>query len=672
MTAGPAKTRKGLPSFSSSRLAVPVSIASIVGALVGFTVVGFIEMIRLVEYFFMDRGPDMLQGLGAYAVVLVPVCGGLLIGLIAKYTTPGSSTQGVPEVLKAIAFKGGRLPVISVISRAVTSILAIGTGFSVGREGPAVHMGAGIGGNIGRLLRFSDMRMKNLAACGAAAGISAVFNAPITGVMFASEVILEDFRARALSTVVVASVASSIVSRIFLGSSPAFTVPIYRLWSAWEMPIYIGLGVLSAFTAVTFIYLLDRMDHGFENSRFPVWLRPAVGGLIVGVMGLYLPHVFGMGFGVIEQMLHGGLPLTILVMLIFFKMLATSVSLGAGSSGGTFAPTLFVGGALGGAVGKLVFARMPFDVAPPGAYTLVGMASVFAGAFHAPVTAILLVFEMTGDYQIILPLMAAAVISAALAQILRRESIDTVKFHREGIDIQAMEGTSFLRAVQVRDAMSTEFETVARNLSARELIDKMSKQKERSFYAVDSRGRLAGIISRKNLQAVLMEQEDVALIITDDIAVPIHEICFPDEPLSEAAALMTAHHLGQIPVVDPSDPAKIIGILRSEDVFHAYTHLAERRDELLSRMEQEGAQSEDTLQVRFLISLRSPIAGKALKELKIPDGVVLTSLKRRNTTMIPEGPTVLKVRDRIWAVVLPKAESTFLGWMKENKLRRIS
>lgn len=668
-----AKAQKKIQSsYSQSHLAVPLSIASFVGVVTGFVIVGFIYLIDLLEKLVMEDVPEHFHGLGPLPLILIPTFVGLLIGIISKLLVPQAKEQGVPEVLKAIALKGGRLPIIAVFARGITSILAIGSGFSVGREGPAVHLGSGIGSNIAKLFKLSELRTKNLAACGAAAGIAAVFNAPITGVMFALEVILRDFGARALSTVVVSAVASSIVSRIFLGASPAFMVPVYKLWSSWEILIYMGLGLLSAFVALLFIASLDKTDTFFETKvRIPVWTKPALGGFLIGCIGVFFPEVFGMGFKVLENILHGSFPVHLLFILIFMKIIATVISLGSGSTGGTFAPTLFVGGALGGAIGRLFYGRMPFDVAPPGAYALVGMASVFAGAFHAPVTAILLVFEMTGDYHMILPLMLAAVIAASVAQAIRGESIDTVKFKKQGIDIESVEGASVLGALQVRDAMSNDFETISRNTPAKTLMELMSKSKDKTFYVVNSKGELAGVIRPKVMQEILLDNEDIMMIVADDIASPLPEMIFPEEPLGEAARLMKIYHITELPVVSTANHKMLVGVLQSEDVFQAYTDIAVKRQELISRMEQEGHQAEDTFQIRFMIPRKSPIVGKLLRDLKIPDGAVLTSLKRNKVTVIPEGHTELKRNDKIWAVVLPQNVVEFREWMQENKLQDV-
>lgn len=662
--------KRFLLSLSTSRLAIPLLIAAIVGICVGFIIVLFIEMIARSEHLFFSSIRGHLVFLGPAAVILIPALGGLVVAFMTSLA-PEARGHGVPQVMKAIALKQGYMRPVAVLVKTFASVISIGSGASVGREGPAVYLGAGVGSIFARIFRLSEARIKNLVACGTAAGISAVFNAPITGVMFALEVILRDFGARALSTVVVSSVSASIIVRMYLGESPAFIVPLYSLWSPWEIFLYLGLGVLAAFISLFFIFSLDSLERIAERIRIPIWLKTCLGGFLVGCIGYFFPDVFGMGFSGIEKALHGNIALDLMLALVFMKVFATSLSLSTGSSGGTFAPSLFTGAMLGGAFGMFCQGRFPFPVAPPGAYAIVGMASVFAGSFHSPVTAIMLIFEMTGDYQMILPIMVAAVVAASISQLVSRESIDTVKLVREGLNLASLEEVRVLGAIQVCDAMTKDFELINRRLSVKELIDKMSREQNKIFFVVTNDGKLTGRIRRKDLQDILMEK-DVSLIIAEDITTPVKEYCFPDDPLSEAASLMMHHHLTALPVVDPRDPRQVIGVLKSEDVFRAYTQEAIKRDEILSRMEQEGWHARGPVDIRFTIAAHSPVAGKTIKELDIPEGVVLTSIQRRRSTLIPEGHTKLKPKDRVWAVVHPQAESAFREWLKKNRLQRKS
>lgn len=660
-------TKKITAPLSQSRLAVPLLIATLVGVLTGFVTVGFVKIIHFSEHFFFDTGEKALSFLGQYWIILIPIIGGLLVGPIVTFLAPEAKGHGVPEVMKAIVLKGGRIRPIVVLAKALASTIAIGTGASVGREGPIVQVGSALGSTIGQIFKMSELRIKNLVACGAAAGIAGVFNTPIAGVMFALEVILRDFGARALSTVVVAAVSASVVSRMFLGDAPAFIAPTYALSSPFEMFIYLGLGIASALAAWTFMKMLHFSENVFESWKFPAWLKPAVGGLGIGMIGFFFPQVFGSGLETIENAIHGNLELKILLILIVLKMIATSVSLGSGSSGGVFAPALFVGAVLGGSVGKLFYGRVPFDMAPPGAYAMVGMASVFAGAAHAPVTAILIVFEMTGDYKLILPLMVATVVSVSLAQLISRESIYTEKLKQKGIDIDSMEEVKVLGAIQVRDAMTKDFVTVPQKMKAQEVVELMSKETDKTFFVTNEKKEMIGAIKKKDLQAMILE-EDLSIFVADDITTSVPDYCFSDEALSDAAQLMREHHVTEIPVVEETNAKVVIGVLRSADIFNAYTQLSLHRDKLVSGLDQEDTHAQGTSHMRFSITSRSGLAGKFIRDLALPDGTVLTSIVRGTKTLVPEGHTELRNHDKIWAVVHPEHEDAFRGWLIDNNL----
>jgi len=654
--------------LSTSQLVMPMVFAALVGVSTGFVVVGFIKIIYIFQELFFGGGEKVFSFMGRYYVILIPVIGALLVGPIVTFLAPEAKGHGVPEVMKAVALRGGRIRPLVVVAKAIASALAIGSGASAGREGPIVQVGSAIGSTLGQWFQLNESRIKNLVACGAAAGISGVFNAPLAGVMFSMEVILRNFGARALSTVVVASVSSSIISQIYLGESPAFVAPSYSLWSPWELFLYAGLGILSAFTALLFVKTLYKAEDIFDNWKFVDWLKPAVGGLFVGIIGFCFPQVFGSGLETIEDALYGRMDLILLFSLVIMKILATSFTLGSGSSGGVFAPALFIGAALGGGFGRLVYQNMPFDVAPPGAYALVGMASVFAGAAHAPVTAILIVFEMTRDYRIILPIMVAVVIATSISQLLNRESIYTIKLKRKGIDIGTFEEAKVFGAIQVRDAMSEAIEIVRRDMPANELFEKISENKGKTFFTVNQKDELVGWIRPEEMQEILFEK-DVNLMLADDVAIPITETCIPDEPLNDVAKIMTINEITVMPVMDPTNTKKPIGVLKSASIFNTFANISSRRDAVLEEMDQEDVSAKDTSHIQFKITSKSPISGKLIKELALPEGVVLTSIHRNHRLVLPKGDTVLVDKDKVWAVVNPETEEKFKAWLKDQKIK---
>lgn len=658
---------QALHSFQT--VSVPLLLAACVGVLTGFVVVGFIHLIDFIHDFFFITVRAKLGFLGIGALILIPAIGGLLVGPIVTFFAPEAKGHGVPEVMKSIALRGGKIRGRVVVVKAIASALSIGTGASVGREGPIVQIGSALGSHLAQIFQFRELRIKNLVACGAAAGVAGVFNTPIAGVMFALEVILKDFGARSISTVAVAAVSASIVSRSFLGVAPAFKVPIYNLVSPYEIFLYLVLGVLSAFAAFLFISVLYKSEQVWDEWQgCPEWAKAALGGIILGCMGVFAPQVLGSGLSTIGETLLGNIPMQLMLALVFLKIFATSISLGSGSSGGVFAPALFIGAVLGGSFGKFFEGRTPFEIAPSGAYALVGMASVFAAGAHAPVTAILIVFEMTGDYQIILPLMITTVVAVSLSQALRRESIYTIKLKERGIDFESMSGTSVLASMQVRDVMVADFEQVPREMPAREVLQRMAKEKNKPFYVVDRNGDYVGEISRQELSVLL--DKDLDAFLADDLVSSGPEICSEEDVLSHAAHFMTLHGVSEMVVMKNEQIKKVVGVLKSTDIFHALTSSGEKRDALLSRADFHDSHLEGRpVQIRFSVHSRSPIANQEIRTIGIPNGVVFTSILRKNKSLIPEGSTVLLGRDKVWAVITPTNEQIFLNWLKLNKMQ---
>jgi CIC family chloride channel protein len=466
-----------LDRLQPSETAVLIGTAIAVGAGTGLGAVLFIRLIAFVQQVFFEGGETVLGFLGRGLFILTPALGGLLAGPIIAFFAKEAKGHGVPEVMQAIALRGGRIRPRVVVAKVVASALCIGSGGSAGREGPIVQVGAALGSTLGQWLRMSEARIRNLVACGAAAGIAATFNAPIAGVVFAMEIILGELHLGDMGNVVISAVTASTVARVFLGDRPAFAIPNYGMQTPWEVLLYALLGVLAALAAVGFIRLLYALEDRFDGWHFPEALKPAVGGLLLGglavlypmvlvaggvppneaLLGLplaqNLPHIFGSGFPTIEGALLGQLSFGLLLVLVLLKPLATSLTLGSGNSGGVFAPALFTGAALGGAFGRVVEFLAPGATAGPGAFAIVGMAAVFAGAARAPFTAILIVFEMTNDYRLIVPLMAGVIVSLIVAERLHRESIYTLKLTRRGIHLRRGRDVDVMETVRVDEVM---------------------------------------------------------------------------------------------------------------------------------------------------------------------------------------------------------------------------
>jgi chloride channel protein, CIC family len=442
--------------------------------------------------------------LGSVAGLLLAMAmAGLIVGYVIDRWASEAKGHGVPEVMEAVALRGGHIRPRVAVLKVLASSLTIGTGGSAGREGPIVQVGAALGSTIGQLFHFSGDRVRTLVACGAAAGIAATFNAPIAGAIFAQEVILNNFSARYFGMVVISGVAASIVSRSLLSDKPAFLVPAYPMNHLAELGVYIVLGLLAALVAVLFIRVLYKFEEFFDSRPVPLYVRTTIGMVLTGLVALLLPgrEVLGPGLHLIGEAIAGdfNMGLGLMAALLILKMLATSFTLGAGNSGGIFAPSLFMGAILGGMVGQVAHGLWPGVVTNPGAYAIVGMAAVFAGAARAPITAVLIVFEMSGDYKLILPLMLATVISTFLAEGLFKESIYTLKLRLKGVHLQGGRDVDILQGVTVAEVMGGIVHTISDNAALTQLSDVFSQTRSHGLLVLDAGGKLAGIVTVTDL-----------------------------------------------------------------------------------------------------------------------------------------------------------------------------
>lgn len=422
-----------------------VGLALIIGAGAGLGAVVFRYLILAItnlvtgrdDYGEAGRVASLhLPSLGPWFLLLAPVVGGLLYGPLVYRFAPEARGHGVPEVMLAVAQNGGRIPARVAAVKSLASALCIGTGGSVGREGPIVQIGSALGSSIGQWLRVPEHRLRLMVACGAAGGISATFDAPVAGVFFALEIILRAFTAEAFGVVVISSVTANVIAHALVGHDHVLQLPAYSLGSAAELPLYGVLGLAAGVVGwgfARFLYLVEDLCD--RVWRGPEWLRPAVGGVLLGAVLLALPQMYGVGYPVLESAVSGSYTLGLLVLLLVGKMVATSLTIGIGGSGGVFAPSLFVGGMLGTAFGFVAQAAFPGLALSPGAFGLVGMAAVFAAASHAPIAAALIVFELTGEYAVILPLLVAVALATGLSHLISRDTVYTLKLLRRGIDI---------------------------------------------------------------------------------------------------------------------------------------------------------------------------------------------------------------------------------------------
>lgn len=423
---------------------VPLAVA--VGALTGLGAVGFRWLITTFTKMF--TGYDDYSGLGrvpsahwpwlgVWFLLLAPVVAGAVYGPIVHRFAPEARGHGVPEVMYAVSHRGGRIAPQVTVVKALASALCIGGGGSVGREGPIVQIGSAAGSTVAQLLRLDTNRVRLLVACGAAAGISATFNAPLAGAFFAMELILRDFAAESFGAVVLSSVTADVVGRALLGDHPFLSLPSFAVRSPAEYLLYGALGIGVGIVGVAFSKILYLIEDACDWLwRGPEWARPAVGGLVLGALLLALPQMYGVGYPVLENAVEGKYVIGFLLLLMVGKMVATSLTIGIGGSGGVFAPTLFIGAMAGTAFGTVVNGAFPGVTESAGAYGLIGMGAALGGATGAPITAVVILFELTGEYSIILPLMAAVVMAAGTGHLLSAQTIYTAKLWRRGVRLE--------------------------------------------------------------------------------------------------------------------------------------------------------------------------------------------------------------------------------------------
>ena len=409
-----------------------IVLAIIIGVVTGFFSVGFILLLHGVSDFASGPVASWLGVFGSANLVLLPAIGGLLVGPIIYRFAREAKGHGVPEVMTALATRGGRIRKRVVSVKVVASALTIGFGGTAGREGPMVQIGSAIGSTIGQTAKLKTDKVRTLVACGAAGGIAATFNAPIAAAIFAMEVLMGRIHTDFL-LILLTSLTSCMVARHYLGNFPAFIAPAYDLVSPAELPFYFLMGLAVGLAAVVYTKTLYKAEDVFGGWKFPEWLKPAIGGLAVGLILRYFPEVYGSGLPAVESALWVRFPWELLVGLFLAEFAANVLTLASGGSGGVFAPGLYMGAMLGGAFGTLVHALFPEWTAGSGAYAMVGMAAFFAASAKAPMTAILILFEMTNDYRIMLPLMAAVVAAVYLSHRLMPHSIYTLKLFNRGI-----------------------------------------------------------------------------------------------------------------------------------------------------------------------------------------------------------------------------------------------
>ncbi len=606
-----------------------VALGAVVGVVTALGAWGFSALIEAAEWLFFAVLAGAANDAGVYIWILplLPMSGALLVGLITAYFAPEAEGHGVPEVMDAMARKGGRIRPRVAAAKAVASALTIGSGGSAGTEGPIIQIGAALGSGAGQRLGVTLADIRVLIGCGAAAGIAAIFNAPIAGVLFAVEVLLRDVSLRSFVPIIVAAVGSSTITQALSGHNQAiFPAPVGLIggeplyaFTVGELPNYLLIGVICGLVALTFIKVLYFSEDAFRRLPVHRVARPVVGAALLGLVALgsewvtssgrpdladgrapdaervlatgkqaaEKPAIMGNGYPVITQALTptayrpvepdaGRWTVWALLALLAAKAAATCLTLGSGGSGGVFAPSLFLGAAVGGAFGLAITNVPLFADANPGAYALIGMAAVVASSIHAPLTATLMLFELTRDYEVIVPIMLASVVGLAVCRFVEPASIYTLKLLRRGVDLHAGQDVSLLKHVSVREQMRTQPATVAANASPVELVAAFVEHPGDSLFVVGDKQRLLGVVTHQNSRSLLANANAYEDLLTarDVMLESGFPTIAPTDNLADAMRRL-ANYRGEVAVVEDG---RLVGAIWPEDVIARYNGELFKRD----------------------------------------------------------------------------------------------
>jgi len=563
---------------------VVMLLAVFIGGGTGMGIVTFHYLIEIIHSLALEYLMGLISGWGAWTLACVPTLGGLLVGLMLwRWQDLGPNISSMIAATQGVANEMSRQ--LRPVAKMVAASISLGTGASLGPEGPSVEIGANFGMLLGQVLQVSQERHRLLLGAGAAAGLAAGFNAPIAGVFFALEVVLgTTFATSAVSVVLLAAVVSALIAQIGLGAQPAFSLPVYDVRSPLELPLYIGLGFLASFVSLIYTQAIKLAGDCFRGQvpgfawlgKIPRYVHPVIGGFCVGVVALKWPQILGIGYETVEAMLQDvEFPLHLLVMLLVVKLVMTALSLGSGLVGGVFAPAMFLGASLGAAYGKIIAIILPGIsdlIAAPPAYAMVGMAAVLAASVRAPLTSILLLFELTRDYRIVLPLMAAVGLSAWLVERLKASSTQRLNLQQMGVNLEKDQNVEVLKEMPVSAAMQPVPLLLSGCIPVIDAGITLINHRSHTALVVDAQEHLIGLVTLQDINRAISRAE--ATVSPQDItSQTLADICtteilyaYQDESIAEALYRMGARGLHQLPVVDRENPDQIIGLLEQEGI----------------------------------------------------------------------------------------------------------
>lgn len=564
-----------LLTASSSTPVKLIACAIAIGLLAGYGAVGFRLAISEIQTLFYGFGSQEIlaqaENLPWWQIMAAPVIGGLIVGLFWKFVLPNYRAQGVADVMEAVIVNRGKMKLAPGIGGLFVNALTLGCGGSSGREGPVVHFCALIASQLGQRLRLPSKYYMTLIACGVSSGVAASFNAPIAGMFFALEVVVGSLATQAFAPIVIASVIGTVISRIYVGDFPAFIIPNYQIVSLWEFPAIALLGVVAAAVSLLFIWSIGFSERTIDRFRIPEVFRPAAGGVVLGAIALFFPQIIGVGYEATDSALKGQYPLLLLLMLIVIKTIAVGVTFGSRFGGGFFSPSLFIGAMTGGAFGLIAAMAFPEMAASHGLYAIIGMSAVAASVLGAPISTILIVFELTGDYKISIAVMIAVSVATLITKHIYGRSIWQTQLLNRNVDVNESRALRQLSFLQVRGIMDREFIEIPKHTPMKELRKIVSNTNHDKFVVVEPETHeFIGRIDYSDLKSGLFGDEPQEEITALDLVHEGSPVLFPDTSLKSAIEIIEKAGIDHVPVINRANERRLIGILHQKDLLHTY------------------------------------------------------------------------------------------------------
>lgn len=649
-----------------------LALVPLTGLATGLAAVGIVRLMALVQRLFWGGGRDLLEWAQAAPPihrVLALFAGGLVVGLIALLTGKSMRGHGTSGIIEAVTKFRGYISMTRTLQMSASTVVTVGSGGSLGREGLLMRIGAALGSVMARRSFTTGNRMNILVGCGTAAGIAAAYNAPIGGALFALEVVLGNFALESFGAIVVASAMGTIVSRGLLGNYRAYTPPpVQMLVSGWELGHYILMGILLGLASAFFILAMRAGEKGFDRVPLPLWAKPALGFGLVGVIGIWFPHVFGNGYDTVNLVLRDAIPLELILVLPFLKLLATVLTLGSGGTGGLFTPTLFVGSVLGSAYGSWCHHAFPDQTAGPGAYALIGMGAMIAGTTQAPLTAILTIFELTGDYETILPLMICCTVALLISRLVHPHSIYSQSLADRGVRLGARSEQLVMDSIEVRDVMRQGAAPVRTDDPLDLVMKRLLNEGRKELFVVDGEGRFKGAITLADLTEFMARPDALQQVKAGEVVYPDVPVLQLSDRLTDAIAHWSQVSRDRLPVVDGLESRRYMGELSAGDIIFLYSQEVLGRESRFARFDRvmDGARPETTyveLPKEYVVAqvkLPEGFQGTTLRNLDARRrfGVNVIELKRRvgsddEHRIIPGPDTELKAGDGLIVVGRP-------------------